>query len=187
MFNTNTRHSADEGSLRYVVQCELPSAQSVQWELQSALPVPKVHWFCNFSFPNCPWPSLTFEKTNFNFLASCVTENSLIKLSWYLVLWGEIGKKCCRREKMVHIFHNKETPLYKRFPDGWPTKAKWKTLPVSILPQPQLNIIMTTFVEVQAFLKKNLCHWLTLSDTDSWFFKTFHLAARSGLTRDPTW
>ena len=56
---------------------------------------------------------------------------------------------------MVHIFHNKETPLYKRFPDGWPTKAKWKTLPVSILPQPQLNIIITTtFLEAQAFQKK---------------------------------
>ena len=100
---------------------------------------------------------------NFN---SSVTENSLIKLSWYLVLWGEIGKKCCRREKMVHIFHNKETPLYKRFPDGWPTKAKWKTLPVSILPQPQLNIIMTTFLEAQAFLKKTFVTdslWVTLT------------------------
>ena len=61
-------------------------------------------------------------------------EKSMVKLSWYLVLWGEIGKKCCRREKMVHIFHNKETPLYKRFPDGWATKAKWKTLPLPIPP-----------------------------------------------------
>ena len=36
---------------------------------------------------------------------------------------------------MVHIFHNKETPLYKRFPDGWATKAKWKTLPPSHITQ----------------------------------------------------
>ena len=55
---------------------------------------------------------------------------------------SEIEKKCCsRREKMVHIFHNKETPLYKRFPDGWATKAKCKTLPVPIPSQPRLNIV----------------------------------------------
>ena len=42
---------------------------------------------------------------------------------------------------MVHIFHNKETPLYKRFPDGWPTKAKWKTLPPPIPSHQRLNII----------------------------------------------
>ena len=42
---------------------------------------------------------------------------------------------------MVHIFHNKETPLYKRFPDGWATKAKCKTLPVPIPSQPRLNIV----------------------------------------------
>ena len=62
------------------------------------------------------------------------------------IMGSEIEKKCCRRrEKMVHIFHNKETPLYKRLPDGWATKAKWKTLPLPISSQPRLNIMAMYF------------------------------------------
>ena len=58
---------------------------------------------------------------------------------------------------MVHIFHNKETPLYKRFPDGWTTKAKWKTLQCFQYPhtQPRLNI-KATVLDVVALEHQHL-------------------------------